>query len=127
MDYSVKTHLTRDDVIRSGACIDGVDAFCKRHSILATAMPVETLVALARRDDEDDRVLRAANLDGYGNGDGYGDGNGDGNGDGYGDGYGYGYGYGYGDGYGDGNGDGNGDGDGYGYGYGYGYGEQEQA
>ena len=97
MDSSVKTIITRDDVIKAGACSDGVFDWCEENDINATALKVKTILKIA---DEDEHVYikRAANLSGDGNGYGYGDGDGDG--------YGYGNGYGYGD----------GDGDGYGYG-----------
>ena len=94
--------ITADDVVRTGACVDGVYAAIKKMRYrIAAAMPVSEIV---KKLDEREKhyAVNAASLDG--NGYGYGDG--------YGDGYGYGYGYGdgYGYGYGDGNGDGNGDG-----------------
>ena len=90
MDVRVKAQITPDDVIRAGACADGVYAWIKEHG---SPTAVDVRVALKASDiNEQNYIERAANLDGYGDGYGYGDG------DGYGDGYGYGY----------GNGDGNG-------------------
>jgi hypothetical protein len=110
--------LTRDDLIRAGACSEGVDVWICRNAPKQTAVTVA--VAIERSDGESrDWILRAAELDGYGDGYGDGDGDGSGSGSGYGSGYGYGYGYGYGDGYGYGYGYGYGDGSGSGYGYGY--------
>ena len=96
--------ITRDDVIRSGACASGVDAWLLRCRPVPTAMTVADALRRCRDDGERAYVISAANLDGDGYGDGHGDGHGDGDGDGdgHGDGYGYGYGYGYGDGDGDG-------------------------
>jgi hypothetical protein len=129
--------ITCDDLIRDGACFDGVYEAAARIKA-AAAEPVDKLLRLIPSEAE--RILFAAELDGDGNGgygyDGFGGDDGYGNGDGgYGNGgYGYGngdyggyggdgYGYGFGgDGYGDG-GDGFG-GYGYdGYGDGYGYGD----
>ena len=96
--------ITADDVIRSGACADGVYAVLYRlHKRVCAAMPVDELLPLLKTHEKR-YALVAADADGDGNG--YGDGNGNGNGNGDGDGYG------------DGNGNGNGYGDGYGYGYG---------
>ena len=117
--------ITADDLVAAGACVDGVyQRLNNLHGKIAAAMSASAVLRLA---DFDDRryVIRAAKLDGYGDGDGYGFGYGFGDGDGFGDGYGFGYGDGdgYGDGYG-GYGDGYGDGDGDGYGgYGDGYGD----
>ena len=98
--------LTRDDIIRAGACTDGVYAWTKGDAY--TALPARAILRLCH-DDERGYVTNAAGMTGYGdgNGDGYGYGNGDGDGYGNGDGYGYGYcnGNGYGDGYGNGYGD----------------------
>ena len=99
------SQLTTGDLVRAGACVKGVLRFAKRHNYPA-AMDTDIVVKLCNRH-EIGYVLKAGNLDSYG--DGYGYGYGDGDGDGYGDGYGYGYGY----------------GDGYGDGYGYGYGGWE--
>jgi hypothetical protein len=104
--------ITTDDVVRAGACFEGVmRPIYRAPSKFAAAMPVSEVLKLVSGSDAD-YVLRAAEL----NGDGYGDGSGYGSGDGYGDGSGYGSGDGYGDGSGSGSGYGYGDGDGYGYG-----------
>ncbi len=88
------SELTRDDVISSGACREGVEEWMDGKTLRA-AMQVTTLLKLA--DDSDHHyILSAARLDGYGYGYGDGDGDGDGYGDGDGDGDGYGDGYGYG-------------------------------
>ena len=84
--------ITADDVVRVGACADGVARVVKRLGEKApAAMPASAILRLLR-DDEKDYVLRAAKLDGSGSGDGsgYGDGSGFGSGSGsvYGDGYG---------------------------------------
>lgn len=113
--------ITADDVVRAGACRSGVmDVVERIGSRLAAAMPVSVVLKFVE-DDERDYVLRAAELNG--NGDGYGDGDGYGCGNGYSYGYGYSYGCGYGDGDGYGNGDGHGDGDSDGYGNGNGHGD----
>ena len=96
--------ITADDVIRAGACSDGVYSVVKRlGKKLAAAMPVSLVLRLLSKDQRG-YAERAAYGYGYGSGSGYGDG--------------YGYGYGYGDGYGDGSGSGDGSGDGYGDGSG---------
>ena len=96
--------ITRDDLIKGGLCMEGVNEVIDRIWPISAAMPVSTILP-SLDEDEKRQMLTAVKADGYGYGDGNGYGNGDGNG--------YGYGYGYGD----------GDGDGYGYGYGYGYGD----
>lgn len=125
MDVELRKELTRDDLIRVGACFEGVNDACAEFFPGETAVSVAAALRVAERlriANAKQYVLLAANAvirggyvdGGYGYGDGcYGDDDGDyGYGDGVG-GYGDGYGYG-GDGYG---------GDGYG-GYGYGgYGE----
>jgi len=98
MDQSVKTQITPDDVIRSGACAEGVYAWIKEHGC-PTAVDVRLALKVSNTDERR-HIRRAANLDGNGNGYGYGDGYGNGYGDG--DGYGNGYGDGDGDGYGNG-------------------------
>jgi hypothetical protein len=113
--------LTRDDIIRGGACISGVDEWLRANAPLATALSLDDALALCSDDDSKSHVLRGANASGYVAGNGYGNGDSYGNGDGYGYGYGYGDGGGYG--YGDGGGDGYGNGNGYGYGDGGGYGD----
>ena len=88
--------ITADDVIRSGACADGVYAVLNRlHKRVRAAMPVDELLPLLKTHEKR-YALVAADADGYGDGDG--------NGDGYG--YGYGNGNGNGNGYGNGNGNG---------------------
>ena len=72
MEISVKTQLTRDDLIRSGACFDGVEEWREKHAdgltVIATS---DAALIIAGRD----YINRAANIDGYGDGDGgYGDG-----------------------------------------------------
>lgn len=116
--------ITVDDIIRAGACIDGVRRAVERLSDrIAAAMPVSEVLMLVDQG-EHKHVMRAAGLDGYGVGSGYGygvgSGDGEGDGDGYGNGSGDGYGDGCGDSYGNGRGDGFGDGCGDGYGDGYG-------
>jgi hypothetical protein len=106
--------LTADDVIKAGACADGVHSWMRRRAKGETALPVED--ALSRARDSERPYITAA-VGGYGNGSGYGNGNG----------YGSGYGSGYGDGNGYGNGSGYGDGNGYGNGYGDGYGGSQSA
>ncbi len=97
MVISITPVITADDVIKSGACADGVyDAIKKLGSSFRAAMSVEMLRKILTTNDFS-YVASAAKLNGYGDGDG------DGNGYGYGDGNGNGYGDGY------GNGDGNGD------------------
>ena len=87
--------LTVDDMVRGGACREGVREWMDDSSIDASAIdpssPLLDSYAISY-------VEKAARLSGYGSGYGYGSGSG--YGDGYGDGYGSGYGYGYGDGYG---------------------------
>ncbi len=113
------TFVTRDDLIRGGACAGGVDKVIADRGLVVTAMPIADVLRLVSGENKG-IVLHAARLDGHGHGYGDGDGRGDGRGDGYGYGYGHGHGYDYGDG--DGYSDGNGDGNGYGYGSGSGYG-----
>ena len=98
--------ITADDVIRAGACAEGVyKTLARLAGKVAAAMPASAVVAMLR-GDEKEYAANAASFDGYGDGNGYGNGYGDGNGDG--NGYGY------------GNGNGDGDGDGYGNGNGFG-------
>ncbi len=119
----VKSFLTMQDLIKSGACKDGVIAWCDRNKFY---MGNTSLALNLSNENERQYIEFVAGLSGYGSGSGYGDGSGDGDGYGYGSGYGDGSGSGYGDGSGDGDGygsgygygDGSGDGDGYGYGYG---------
>ena len=118
----VAEQLTRDDIVRSGVCFEGMTVWCRENKIDATAMSVSALRELS----EPQRIEKAARLSGSGSGSGsgygYGYGDGSGSGSGYGDGYGYGYGYGSGYGYGYGNGSGSGYGYGNGSGNGYGSG-----
>ena len=124
MEKPLRQIICADDVIRAGACAEGVHKACEARGFWAGSIDE----ALAVFPNQQYMILRS--VDGNGYGDNYGDGDGDGNGDGYGygnsDGYGYDYGYGYGDGngYGYGNSYGYdyGDGNGNDYGYGDGYG-----
>jgi hypothetical protein len=106
--------LTYGDVVESGACLDGTIDACKKAGNVFFGNVDEMLDVFYGQKEY---VLKAAKLNGVGNGngygygDGYGYGVGNGDGDGYGNGDGYGDGNGYGNGYGDGNGDGNGDGE----------------
>ena len=98
--------ITAEDVIRGGACREGVYGWLSSHPSAPVALPVAVALRMSSRDERV-HIEAAAGMRGDGYGDGYGYGDGDGYGDGYGDGdgYGYGYGYGYGDGYGDGYGE----------------------
>lgn len=106
--------ITADDVIRAGACVDGVykairSAFDSGKQLPA-CLPADVAAKLFSHNQEYVIAAACGNCYGYGEGYGDGDGNGGGCGDGGGDGYGGG----------DGDGDGNGDGNGGGYGGGYG-------
>ncbi len=72
--------LTTDDLIRSGACLSRVRSFRDQYFPDATAVSVESLLAVAT-GEESEYIREAAGWFGYG--DGYGDGDGYG---GYGDG-----------------------------------------
>ena len=77
------TAVTVDDLLRAGACRDGVLAHKRRLAPHATAVPVDELLqALVGNDDAVRWLLKASYRDGYGNGIVNGNG------------YGYGYGYG---------------------------------
>ncbi len=119
MESGVKTKLTVDDVVRSGACRSGVTEFHQLHFPTMTVVGVTEALEKAGSNDKE-YILTAAGMTSLGSL-GYGDVLGCALGDGYGYGYGYGdgdgYGYGYGDGY------GNSDGECYGCGYGDGYGD----
>ena len=79
--------LTFEDIARSNSgCLKGVIEACNKAGVWFCSVDD----ALVIFKNESDRILKAANADGYGYGDG-GDGYGYGYGDG-GDGYGYGYG-----------------------------------
>ena len=106
--------ITADDVVRAGACPDGVGVFIRRCKGIAAAVTAAVALRFAKTHEEREWIRKAADLDGYGSGYGSGDGSGDGSGAG--SGYGDGYGYGDGDGYGDGYGYGESGGDGYSYG-----------
>lgn len=84
------TKITVDDVIRAGACEEGVYKFINRlyPNIAASVDVIEILTLL--RPHEKLYVVSAARLDGYGDGNGYGYGYGYGDGDGSGSGSGYG-------------------------------------
>ena len=101
--------ITVDDVLRGGACREGVADWYRENGESRTALPVELFEGLPGQD----WLYRAAGRDGGGFGGGNGNGNGNGDGDGFGDGFGFGDGdgdgfggYGYGDGDGDGGGSG---------------------
>lgn len=72
-----KILITRDDVIRGGACADGVYAWTAKHAPGVTAMPLAVALRKAVGEHKD-YITRAVQLNGYGNGNG--DGNGDGDG-----------------------------------------------
>ena len=108
MEKPLRQIICADDVIRAGACAEGVHKACEARGFWAGSIDE----ALAVFPNQQDMILRS--VDGNGYGDNYGDGDGYGNGNS--DGYGYGNSYGYD--YGDGNGDGNGNDYGYGDGYG---------
>ena len=73
-----KRVITADDVVRAGACPDGVRKFIRRCNGIAAAVTVASALRLARTSDERDWILMAADGFGYGYGYGYGDGDGDG-------------------------------------------------
>ena len=121
MDFTCEQLITRDDIIRGGACGDEVRAWAERHAPNKTAMPLQVALRMAS-ESETSYIQRAVwpNIDGGGGGGDYGDGGGYGYGDGggggggdYGDGGGGGGGD-YGGDYGDGGGGDYGDGGGYG-------------
>ena len=113
----ILTHVTRDDLVRLGCCVDGVRDFADEHFTHETIVSVAEVVA-ADLGEYRDLVLIALGCSG--SGDCYGYCSGDGSGSGSGDCYGSGYCYGSGSGSGDCYGSGSGSGDGYGYGYGSG-------
>ena len=89
--------VTVDEVVRAGACVDGVRECIERLGLGDhTVFDVNDVLAQIE-DHESEYLLIAAGRFGYG----YGYGNGDGGG--YSNGYGYGDGGGYGNGYGNGN------------------------
>jgi len=92
--------LTADDLVRAGACVEGVHKAMARHKRLPAAMLTEALLALCADDCERRYVCDASAMDGHGDGYDTGHDTGHGTGDGYSHGYGYGYGHGgsYGDG-----------------------------
>ena len=100
-------YITYCDIVRAGACLDGVIRWCKGHGDTFW-LTIDQATAIG--DEWINKALWVC-----GDGDGYGDGNGDGYGDGNGDNYG------------NGNGTstdhGSGSGNGYGSGLGNGYGE----
>ena len=67
--------LTYCDIIRAGACADGVIYRCKEEGVFVANVSE----AVAAFPDEVDRIMEAAELDGNGDGNGNGYGNGDGN------------------------------------------------
>ena len=69
MDGMTDPIITADDVVRAGACAEGVAKFCQRfHKQLAAAMPV-SLALLLTSESERGYVMKAA-YDGYGYADG---------------------------------------------------------
>ena len=86
MVFAPQTFLTFEDIVRDGACANGVLRACEQAGIFAGTIQE----VLQKFPSQSERIMRAANLSGYGYGDGYGDGSG--SGDGYGDGDGSGYG-----------------------------------
>ncbi len=72
----MEKRITFEDVVRSGACVDGVLKACAKTGVYAGTVS-ECLDAFI---GESNRILIACELDGngYGNGNGYGDGYGDG-------------------------------------------------
>lgn len=60
--------LTRDDLIRSGACAEGVTDWCSRRDLDATALDVDALLKLASQSERK-WIESAAGLRGYGYGD----------------------------------------------------------
>ena len=112
MEKPLRQIICADDVIRAGACAEGVHKACEARGFWAGSIDE----ALAVFPNQQDMILRSVDGNGYGDnygnsddydhGDGSGDSSGSGNGDGYGSGDGYGYGYGDGHGYGSGDGDG---------------------
>ena len=90
MDGMTDPIITADDVVRAGACAEGVARFCQRsYKKLAAAMPVSLALLLTSESAERGYVMKAA-YDGDGDGYGYGYGDGDGDCYCYGDSYGYG-------------------------------------
>ena len=98
MEIAPLAFLTFEDIVRDGACANGVLRACEQARFFSGTVQE----VLKKFPDDTARIMSAAKLDGYGDGYGYGDGDGDG----------YGYGDGDGDGYGDGDGDGSGNGNG---------------
>ena len=96
-------HVSRNDIVAAGSCLEGVREFIKKNEIDETAMNIDDLLVIS---PDNQHILRAAGRSGYGSGYGYGDGSGDGSG--------YGSSDGSSDGSGDGSGYGSGDGSGYG-------------
>jgi hypothetical protein len=77
-----KRVITRDDVIRAGACASGVDDWILRQANPQTAMPPALALRACKTRGEREWVLLAAEIDGFGFGFGYGDGYGGDGGDG---------------------------------------------
>lgn len=64
--------LTRDDLIRAGACFEGVRDWIAQHCPAETALSVEQALSLVGSHRERrGLILRAAQLDGDGDGYGY--------------------------------------------------------
>ena len=66
--------LTTDDLIRVGACADGVAAFLAELKAPAAAMPLAELLPLADDYEASEWLIKASEADGFGDGDGFGNG-----------------------------------------------------
>ena len=66
--------ITRDDLIRVGACADGVSEWAEKFAKNLTAIPALRALELCEKNDSGAYffILKAADLTGYGDGDGYG-------------------------------------------------------
>ncbi len=78
MDCSVKKLLTVDDLVRSGACCDGVMEWHQEHCPDATVLPTKAVLRLCVCETQESYVEEAAGMRGYGDGYGYGNGYGSG-------------------------------------------------
>ena len=72
MVFAPQTFLTFEDIVRDGACANGVLRACEQAGIFAGTIQE----VLQKFPSQSERIMRAANLSGYGYGDGYGDGDG---------------------------------------------------
>ena len=88
MEKPLRQIICADDVIRAGACAEGVHKACEARGFWAGSIDE----ALAVFPNQQDMILRSVDGNGYGDNYGYGnsddydygDGDGNGNGDGYG-------------------------------------------